>query len=99
GAENAAQGFSGFKPLTAEAVVAAAPEVFLMPEKGAESLGGWDGIAKLPGVQETPAFATKRLVTVDDGALLGFGPRIGKALLEMQGELGIRSDAVEAPTP
>lgn len=99
GAENAAQGFTGFKPLTAEAVVAAAPEVFLMPDKGAESLGGWDGIAKLPGVQETPAFAAKRLVTVDDGALLGFGPRVGEALLEMQRELGIQGNATETPTP
>ncbi len=87
GAKNAVREFEGFKPLTAEAVVAAKPDVIVMPTKSAKSLGGWEGISKLPGIAETPAAKSRQLVTVDDLALLGFGPRMGEALLELQQKL------------
>ncbi len=89
GATNAASGFEGFKPLTPEAVVAAQPTHLIMPTKGAKSIGGIQGVLALPGVGATPAGLAKRLVTVDDLKLLGFGPRMGRALLELQDKLGI----------
>jgi len=89
GATNAVTAFEQFKPLTAEAVVAAAPDFLVMPNKGAESIGGIEGVIALPGVAETPAGKAKKLVTVDDLALLGFGPRMGEALIDLQKQMNL----------
>jgi len=92
GATNAAADFDGFKPLSAEGVVAAAPEVVLMLSRGVDSLGGRDAALDLPGVMRTPAGASRRLVVMDDLYLLGFGPRMGRAVREL-------AVAVRAPAP
>ncbi|MEM6645734.1 MAG: ABC transporter substrate-binding protein [Bacteroidota bacterium] len=83
GGENAVQDFSGFRPLTPEAVVQVAPDVILMMEKGLESIGGVDGLMELPGVSLTPAGRNRSVVAIDDLLLLGFGPRLGQAVLEL----------------
>lgn len=77
GAENVVRAFEGFRPLTAEAVVAAAPEVIVIPERGLESLGGTAGLFRQPGLAQTPAGARQHVVAVDDALLLGLGPRVG----------------------
>jgi heme transport system substrate-binding protein len=81
--ENAVSAFDGFKPLTAEAVTTAAPDVILVPTRGLASLGGLDGLLAQPGIALTPAGKTKRIVTMDDLLLLGFGPRLGRAVREL----------------
>lgn len=73
-------GIDGFKPLTAEALVAEAPDVLLLLTGGLESVGGVDGLLRLPGVAQTPAGRAKRIVHYDDLLLLGLTPRTGKAL-------------------
>lgn len=83
GGKNAIVGFEGFKPLTPESLVAAAPEVILIPERAMGSIGGLDGGKRLPGISETPAFKNGRFVVVDDLLLLGFSPRLGDAVLEL----------------
>ncbi|MFQ3580911.1 MAG: hemin ABC transporter substrate-binding protein [Chloracidobacterium sp.] len=75
--------FEGYKPLTAEAAVAAAPDVILLPSRGLESSGGIDGVLAMPGVKQTPAGRNRRIVAVDDLLLLGFGPRTGQGVLEL----------------
>jgi iron complex transport system substrate-binding protein len=88
GGTNAVTEFDGTKPVTAEAIVGIAPEVLLMTTHGAESLGGTiQAIATIPGMELTPAGKNKSVVTVDDLALLGFGPRMGKALIELTQKL------------
>ncbi|NEA98235.1 ABC transporter substrate-binding protein [Streptomyces sp. SID13726] len=64
-----------FTPLTSEALVKAQPEVILMMDKGLESVGGVDGLVDIPGIRETPAGLDRRVVTLEDGVLLSFGPR------------------------
>lgn len=64
-----------FTPLTSEALIAARPDVILMMDKGLESVGGIDGLVDIPGIRETPAGADRRVVTLEDGVLLSFGPR------------------------
>lgn len=64
-----------FTPLTSEALVTARPDVILMMDKGLESVGGVDGLVEIPGIRETPAGMNRRIVTLEDGVLLSFGPR------------------------
>ncbi len=74
-AQNAIDGFEGFKPLTAEAVTLAKPDLILMTKTGAESLGGKSGVFELPGMKLTPAAKNQKLYLDDDLSLLTIGPR------------------------
>lgn len=80
GAEDAgtAIGLKKFRPLTSEGLIKAAPDVILVMNEGLTSVGGVDGLLKLPGVAQTPAGAARRVVAMDDSALLSFGPRTGE---------------------
>lgn len=82
GATNVAAGFSGYKPLTDEAVIAARPDVIVMMERPGATPAP-DDLFKLPAFSQTPAAATKALVTMDGLYLLGFGPRTPVAALEL----------------
>jgi iron complex transport system substrate-binding protein len=73
-------GIEGFRPFSAEALVAARPDVLLLLTGGLESVGGVEGLLRLPGVAQTPAGQNRRIVHFDDLLLLGLGPRTGKAL-------------------
>ncbi|WP_226966618.1 heme/hemin ABC transporter substrate-binding protein [Streptomyces phaeolivaceus] len=64
-----------FTPITSEALVKAQPDVILMMSKGLESVGGIDGLVEIPGIKETPAGLDRRVVDLEDGVLLSFGPR------------------------
>jgi len=83
GAKSALPGIMGYKPLNAEAVVQAQPDVILCYKKGLESVGGLEALYSQPGISETPAARNKRVIAMDDLLLGGFGPRSGEALLEL----------------
>ncbi len=83
GGTNAVKGVKGFKPLTPESVIAAAPEIVLIVEGGMQSLGGSEAVWALPGLKHTPAFDARRLIVMDDLFLLGMGPRLGSAAQEL----------------
>ena len=83
GAKSALPGIMGYKPLNAEAVVQARPDVILCYKNGLESVGGLESLYKQPGISETPAARNKRIIAMDDLLLGGFGPRSGEALLEL----------------
>lgn len=83
GAENAAGSIKGNKPMTAEAVIAAQPDVYVLFTSSLESIGGIDGLLKLPGLAHTPAGQNRRVVTLDGQYLSGFGPRCGRAALDL----------------
>lgn len=83
GGVNAVSTFNDYKPITAEAVVTANPDVILMLDKGLSSIGGIEGVLKLPGVAVTPAGKNKRIIAMDDLYLLGFGPRLGQAVRDL----------------
>ncbi|MGW1776578.1 heme/hemin ABC transporter substrate-binding protein [Streptomyces sp. NPDC002104] len=72
-----------FTPITSEALAAAAPDAILVMSKGLESVGGVDGLVKIPGVAQTPAGMDRRVVTVDDGVLLNYGPRTDQVLTSL----------------
>ncbi len=81
--ENAAGSITGNKPMTAEAVIAAQPDVYVLFTTSLESVGGVDGLLKLPGLAHTPAGQNRRVVTLDGQYLSGFGPRCGRAALDL----------------
>ena len=83
GATNAAGKITGTKPMTAEAVIAAQPDVYVLFESGLKSIGGVEGLLKVPGLAQTPAGRHKRVVAMDGLYLSGFGPRCGKAALDL----------------
>ncbi|MFF2040248.1 hemin ABC transporter substrate-binding protein [Kitasatospora sp. NPDC058170] len=76
-----------FTPLTSEALVKAAPDAILVMSKGLESVGGVDGLLKLPGVAQTPAGLDRRIVSIEDGQLLSYGPRTPQVLGEIAAQL------------
>ncbi|MFF1510750.1 hemin ABC transporter substrate-binding protein [Streptomyces sp. NPDC058326] len=76
-----------FTPVTSEALAKAAPDAILVMSKGLASVGGIDGLVKVPGVAETPAGADRRVVTVDDGVLLNYGPRTDQVLKSLVTQL------------
>ena len=83
GGQNAVTDFADFKPLTAEALVAANPDVLLLFDSGLQSLGGKAGLEKIPGIAQTTAGKTGRVVEMDGQLLTGFGPRLGLAVTEL----------------
>ena len=84
GATHVPSDMEGFKPLTPEAVVDVSPDAILLTTRGLQSLGGVEGLRRLPGLGESRAVTEERVVAIDDLKLLGFGPRTGTALLELQ---------------
>ena len=80
GADNVVTAFAGYRPLTAEAMAAAAPQVLINSTQGIEALGGVAAFWQRPELALTPAFARKALVTMEASHLLGFGPRLPSAV-------------------
>ncbi|MFG3138208.1 hemin ABC transporter substrate-binding protein [Streptomyces sp. NPDC048211] len=76
-----------FTAITSEALAKAAPDAILVMTKGLDSVGGVDGLVKIPGVAETPAGMDRRIVSVDDGVLLNYGPRTDRVLSELVAQL------------
>ncbi len=73
-------GSEAFVPLSAEAIAAAAPDVIITAERGFENRGGLDGFLELPGLAQTPAARSGRILVYPDSLLLSLGPRTGSLL-------------------
>jgi iron complex transport system substrate-binding protein len=82
-AENALRGFNGYRPLTAEAAVAAQPDVLLTTTTGPSSADPTAALLAQPGLANTPAGRARRVVSFDALYLLGFGPRLPQAIAEL----------------
>jgi iron complex transport system substrate-binding protein len=80
GAVNALGSVEGYKPLTPEAAIAAAPDIILTTDQGLQAAGGIDGLLKAPGLAQTPAGRARKVVAQDALLMLGFGPRLPQAV-------------------
>lgn len=83
GGVNAVGGFTEFKPLTPEALLAADPDAILLFTSGLDAVQGPDGLLKVPGMADTRAGRHRSFIAMDGGLLTGFGPRLGKAIAEL----------------
>ncbi|MDQ2067977.1 ABC transporter substrate-binding protein [Xinfangfangia sp. CPCC 101601] len=79
GGENAAVGFQGYKPITDEAIIAAAPDVILMMDREGDLAAADAEVVAHPALGETPAGKTGAIIRMDGLLLLGFGPRTPEA--------------------
>lgn len=96
GGRNAVSEFEGYKPLSAEALTAAAPDVLLLPDHALEALGGETGLSRIPGLTLTPAWRQQRIIRMDGLLLLGFGPRTATAVTTLARRLHPDLVTVEA---
>ncbi|MCB1202303.1 MAG: ABC transporter substrate-binding protein [Leptospiraceae bacterium] len=83
----------GFKPISAEAVISARPDVILIPAGSLFSLAKdketvMKSLLALPGVAQTPAGKNKAVVTIDDSLLCGMGPRTPDAVRKARTDIG-----------
>ena len=83
----AESGVFGAAPLTPEAIVAAAPDVIVLPDAGLAALGGEEAFAQLPGIAETPAGENEAFLAYDEAFFFNLGPRAGVALEQFVNDL------------
>lgn len=89
-------GIDSSAPISAEAILVAAPDVLLVPEAGLESVGGVDGLLEIGGLGQTPAGLNRQVLAYDDQLLLGNGPRTAEMLAQLRDDL--RTVIVAVPT-
>ena len=91
-----AMGIDDSAPISAEAILAAAPDVLLVPAAGLDSVGGVDGLLEIGGLGQTPAGQNRQVLAYDDQLLLGNGPRTAQMLARLREDLS--AVVVAAPT-
>lgn len=82
GANNAIDGYDGYKPLSDEAIVAAKPDVILVMQRGRDSISS-EVIFSNAAFALTPAAKEKSFIAMDGLYLLGFGPRTAAAARDL----------------
>lgn len=87
GGVNAAAKVSGYKPMTPEALVSAAPDVILMMDRRGDNNTEDAALFSLPAVKLTPAGQNKMLIRMQGAYLLGFGPRTASAISDLSAAL------------
>ncbi|MBI1243804.1 MAG: ABC transporter substrate-binding protein [Alphaproteobacteria bacterium] len=83
GGRNAIDGYRGYKPLSAEGAVEAAPDLVLTTDTTVRALGGMDAVRALPAFGTLAATKKLRFAEIDPVYMLGFGPRIAHAVREL----------------
>ncbi|WP_287219436.1 hemin ABC transporter substrate-binding protein [Mesorhizobium sp.] len=86
GGVNAVDGFSGYKQLSDEAVITARPDVILMMNNAGPGVSDEELFAN-PSIRSTPAGAARKVVRMDGGYLLGFGPRTADVIRDLAASL------------
>jgi len=86
GGDNVITEFSGYKQISNEAVIEAAPEVIVMMNGRGEAADHQSPNALLeahPALSTTPAVKNGNIIRMDGLLLLGFGPRTGEAISKL----------------
>lgn len=74
-------GWTGLKPVTDEALIAANPDLIMVMTSGLKSTGGVDQLLKTKtAISITTAGKNRRFVDMADGEVLSFGPRTALVL-------------------
>lgn len=87
GGVNAVDAYPGYKQLSDEAIIEAAPDVILAMDRGGDHETQADQLLSHPAIAATPAAANRQVVRMDGAFLLGFGPRTAEAARELASAL------------
>lgn len=87
GGENSMQGFTGYRSLTDEGLIKAAPDIILTTTQGLTTIGGAEKFWQRPSMQLIPAYKNRALIHMDALKMMGFGPRLPQAVTEMHGQV------------
>lgn len=87
GAYNAVIDLEGYKPLSPEAAIQAAPDVILAMNRSVEMSGGKESLLAQPDLAITPAGQNQALISMEGLLLLGFGPRTPEAARKLASAL------------
>lgn len=87
GGENAITEYEGYRPLSEEAITAAAPDVILLMDRGGDHGATEADLLTHPAIALTPAAQNKAIYRMDGAYLLGFGPRTAAAANELADHL------------
>ncbi|WP_027061545.1 heme/hemin ABC transporter substrate-binding protein [Mesorhizobium loti] len=82
GGVNAVEGFSGYKQMSDEAIVTARPDVILMMSNAGPPVSD-DELFGNPSIASTSAGTARKVIRIDGGYLLGFGPRTAEAIHDL----------------
>lgn len=96
GGEPAVSEFSGYRPLTSEGALLAAPEHLVLPARGLDSVGGASALLATPGLHATPAGRAGRVIGIEDAKILSVGPRVAEGVRELARALHPSLDATLA---
>jgi iron complex transport system substrate-binding protein len=86
GGENVMSAFKGYKQITDEAIITAAPEVILMMDRGDHGSSD-EQLLSHPALAETPAGKAKKVIRMEGTYLIGFGPRTAGAVKDLAAAL------------
>jgi iron complex transport system substrate-binding protein len=87
GGVNSFAGVDGYKPVSAEAALAADPDYLLMMQQTVDEIGGTHAVAMLPALARLTAAREKRIVALDGNYMLNFGPRTAHAIRDLAAAL------------
>ncbi|MCD1627586.1 ABC transporter substrate-binding protein [Seohaeicola saemankumensis] len=87
GGVNAATGFDGYKQMTDEAVIAAAPDLILMMDREGDLAISTEDVQAHPALGLTPAGQNGNVLRMNGVLLLGFGPRTPAAATALHAAL------------
>jgi iron complex transport system substrate-binding protein len=87
GGVNAVDGYTGYRPLTPESVIASRADYILLPRQTVDAMGGIDKVLDQPSIRRSPAGRAGKLLQFDILLLLGFGPRTPQAATELAAAL------------
>jgi iron complex transport system substrate-binding protein len=95
GGVNAVDGYSGYRPLTPESVIASNADFVLVTRQTVEAMGGKQALLDQPSLNRTPAGKAGKILEFDTLLLLGFGPRTPEAATELA--MALHPELVRSP--
>ena len=95
GGINAVDGYSGYRPLTPESVIASKADFVLVTQQTVQAMGGKQAILDQPSLNRSPAGKAGRIIEFDTLLLLGFGPRTPEAATELA--MALHPDLARSP--
>lgn len=87
GLDNAMRDIDGWKGVSEEAMLLAAPDFIVITQRGLDDAGGMQALLAHPALRLTPAAQNRRIIAMDGMAMLGFGPRTLATAAALRAEL------------